>query len=76
MPAGTEMPPQEVSSTPFTPSSAKVGTSGSEGLRRAPAIASALSLPAWICGAATDRIGVPNTTCWPRMALTSSEAPL
>jgi hypothetical protein len=50
VPAGTESPPHEVSSTPRRPCSAKVGTWGSAALRFVPAMPSALSLEACTCG--------------------------
>ena len=76
VPAGTEMPPQLVSSTPRMPSSASVGTSDRVGLRLEPATARARSLPLWIMGEATLKIGAPKATWSPSTAFTSSEAPL
>ncbi|MCY1562615.1 hypothetical protein D9M68_1000440 [compost metagenome] len=47
-------------STPSTPASFSVGTSGSRAERFGPATASALSLPPFTCGSAVNRLGNMN----------------
>jgi NitT/TauT family transport system substrate-binding protein len=50
VPAGASIPHQLLASYPGTPDSAIVGTSGITGLRLAPPVPKALSLPALTCG--------------------------
>ena len=55
VPAGASRPCHWTVAYPGTPASAMVGASGSKALRSTPLVASALNLPALICGS-TDAI--------------------
>ena len=76
VPAGRERPPKETSETPGTPASARVGTSGSRGLRVGAVTASAFNLPPAMWGSETDVMVSAKSTCLPRTAFADSEAPL
>ena len=66
----------ERTSTPSTPASFTVGTSGIRAERLGPATASARSLPDLTCGNAVKRLGNMNCVCPPIVSLTAGAEPL
>src|SRR5918992_1668546 len=71
VPAGANRPYHWVTSTPATPASCKVGTSGSAAALLGPAIASAWSLPVRIQGCAVSKL---ENISWVRPATVSLSA--
>src|SRR3954470_12728345 len=59
-----------------TPHSARVGTSGSAGIRFALDTASARSLPDWMCGSAVEIAAEPTGGCEAMTAVMAGAAPL
>ena len=60
--AGARMPHQAVASNPGSPASCMVGTSGSTGLRVAPVVASARSLPSRMKASEEGMLSIPAST--------------
>ena len=76
VPAATKVANQPLASKPASPSSAKVGTSGSAGWRCMPVMARMRILSDFRCALAEDTSMKPDDSCPPSTSLTSGAAPL